>query len=63
MLISLFLLIFRYMNILLLPGAFGHGMIRCSLFQVTVSAILRSVNNEEVLHMDSNVILVISIHL
>lgn len=51
------------MNILLLPGAFGHGMIRCSLFQVTVSAILRSVNNEEVLHMDSNVILVISIHL
>lgn len=48
-------MIFRYMNILLLPGAFGHGMIRCSLFQVSVSAILRSVNNEEVLHMDSAV--------
>ena len=63
MLISLFLLIFRYMNILLLPVAFGHGLIRCSLFQVTVSAILRSVNNEEVLHMVSTVILFISIHL
>lgn len=57
--ISLISLIFRYMNILLLPGAFGHGMIRCSLLQVTVSAINRIVNNEDVLHLDTNVLVIL----
>lgn len=28
-------------------------MLRCSLFQVTVSAIVRSVNNDDLLHMDT----------
>ena len=30
-------------------------MLRCSLFQVTVSAIVRSVNNDDLLHIDTEV--------
>lgn len=37
----------RYMNMLLIPGAYSHGVLRCGLYQVTISAILRSINNEE----------------
>lgn len=54
-----FFVILRYMHILLLPGAFGHGMIRCSLLQVTVSAINRSINNDDIIHMDTPVLLMI----
>ena len=45
----------RYLRVLQIPGAYGHGMLRCSLLQVSISAIVRSINNEDLLHLSAAV--------
>ena len=52
----------RYMNMLLIPGAYSHGVLRCGLYQVTISAILRSVNNEELIQQSEAVVSSFSSH-
>lgn len=47
----------RYLNMLLLPGAYGHGLLRCSLYQVSVSAVLHSINNEDLCQMTEAVLI------
>ena len=44
-----------YLNVLLVPGAYSHGVLRCSLYQVAISAILRSINNEELIQQTEEV--------
>ena len=39
----------------MIPGAYSHGVLRCSLYQVTISAILRSINNEELIQQVESV--------
>ena len=43
------------MHLLLLSGAFGHGLVRCSLFQVTVSAINRCIKSDDAFDSESDV--------